>query len=113
MTSKCFIVNIRSRKISKQLAFARYFDPAQYDKQMQLAKRSAPTCHFERSVSEVEKSNNISLCNHEILRLRFRTDTVVALNITPWVASITTQPLPCHFERSVSEVEKSENVSIC
>ena len=42
-------------------------------------------CHFERSFSEVEKSKNVGLCNHEILRRCFRTDTVVA--------SITTQPL--------------------
>ena len=49
---------------------------------MQLAKRSTYTCHFERNVSEAEKSENA-------------------------------QFIPCHFERSVSVVEKSENVSIC
>ena len=76
----------------------------QYDKQMQLAKRSASTCHFERSESEVEKSKNVQfiLCHFERSEAKSKNlrtlvyaatryfgyaqyDTVVALNITPWL----------------------------
>ena len=77
-------------------------------------------CHFKRSVSVVEKSENVQFipCHFERSEAKSKNLKTFVYATTRYfdlaqydtvVAGITTQPLLCHFERSVSEVEKSKN----